>query len=298
MVILALTALVGFVAQLIDGSVGMAFGVTATSFLLVIGYGPAMSSAVVHLAEIGTSLASGTFHLRFGNVDRRVLLLVAIPGAIGAFFGATVLTSIDLSSAKPWTAALLLALGVLIIVRFSGTAALRVPRRPRAAWLLPLGLFAGFVDASGGGGWGPIMTTSLTASDSLTSRRAIGTTNTAEFLVSVAASAGFLVGLGAASIQWTAVLALLVGGILAAPIAAKIVSVAPQRILGLITGVVVVILNTRQLGISLQVRVEVLFAGVAVAALAGMIVITAGVRRHRAELRQAPTDNQVEDRGD
>jgi uncharacterized membrane protein YfcA len=297
-VILALTALVGFVAQMIDGSVGMAFGVTATSFLLIIGYGPAMASAVVHLAEIGTTLASGTFHLRFGNVDRRVLLLVAIPGAVGAFFGATVLTSIDLSAAKPWTAALLLALGVLIIVRFSRPAVPRAPRRPRAAWLLPLGLFAGFVDASGGGGWGPIMTTTLTASDSLTSRRAIGTTNTAEFLVSVAASAGFLVGLGAASIQWTAVLALLVGGILAAPIAAKIVSVAPQRILGLITGVVVVILNTRQLGVSLEVSGEALFVAIAVAVLAGSIAITAGVRRQRADLRQVPANNQVEDLSD
>jgi len=282
-VTLLLIGVVGFVAQLIDGAIGMAFGITSTTMLMIIGYGPALSSAIVHLTEIGTSIASGSFHLRYGNVDRAALVKVAVPGGIGAFAGALVLSSVDLRAAQPWTATLLLGLGVVILVRFSRPTILGPTRRARARWLMPLGLAGGFVDATGGGGWGPIVTTTLTASNALPPRKAIGTANTAEIVVALAASVGFLVGIGASSIPWDAVLALLVGGVIAAPIAAKLVSIAPQRILGLITGTVVVLLNVRQLAVALGAPTPVLVVALGAALAACAAVLVLGIQRHRRE---------------
>lgn len=297
---LVLVAVVGFVAQLIDGAIGMAFGITSTTMLLIVGYGPALASAIVHLTEIGTSIASGAFHLRFGNVDRGALLKVAVPGGIGAFVGAVVLSSVDLSAARPWTAGLLLALGIVILLRFSRITILGDTRRARARWLMPLGLAGGFVDATGGGGWGPIVTTTLTASNALSPRKAIGTANTAEIIVALAASAGFLIGLGASSIPWDAVLALLVGGIIAAPIAAKLVSIAPQRILGLLTGTVIVLLNVYQLATTLGAP-DALVLGALVVALVGCaLAVGVGVRVHLTEVRprERPSDARSDAAGE
>lgn len=281
-VILAVS-LTGFAAQLVDGSLGMAFGITSTSLLLALSFSPAIASSTVHLAEIGTTIASGSFHLRFGNVDRAALLKVGIPGALGAFVGAIVLSNIDLSTARPATSLILLVLGIVILVRFSRASILGRVRRARARWLMPLGFVGGVVDATGGGGWGPIVTTSLTASNALEPRRAIGTANTAEVLVALAASVGFLLGLGAANIPWNMVLALLIGGLLAAPLAAKLVSKAPQRVLGLLTGTLIVLLNVRQLGVSLTVGPLIFWGGLALAlALCGWAVV-AGLRYHARE---------------
>lgn len=304
MATLVLISLVGMVAQLIDGALGMAFGITSTTMLLVIGYGPAVASAVVHLTEIGTSIASGAFHVRFGNVDRSALLRVAVPGGIGAFVGAVLLSSIDLSAARPWTAGLLLVLGIVILLRFSRTTILGVTRRARARWLMPLGLAGGFVDATGGGGWGPIVTTTLTASNALSPRRAIGTANTAEIVVSLAASAGFLVGLGTSSIPWDAALALLFGGLIAAPIAAKLVSMAPQRVLGLLTGTVIVVLNVYLLTTALDAPGVIVVGGVLVATAGCAVAVVSGVRKQRSASRaesassEAPREDPLEDRRD
>lgn len=294
---LVLVAVVGFVAQLIDGAIGMAFGITSMTVLLAIGYSPAVSSAIVHLVKIGTGIASGAFHWRFGNVDRRALLKVAIPGGVGAFIGAVVLSSVDFSAASPWTASLLLALGALILVRFSRATILGVTRRARARWLMPLGFVGGFVDSTGGGGWGPIVTTTLTASNALTPRKAIGTTNTAEIVVALAASGGFLVGLGVSNIAWDAVLALLIGGLIAAPIAAKLVSIAPQRILGLITGTVVVLLNVYLLAVSLAAPDWVVLTAVVVGLGICATAFWAGLRVHITELRDAKLSPEADDGG-
>ena len=253
MVILILVSVVGFLAQVIDGSMGMAFGISSTTLLLLLGYSPAIASATVHLAEIGTSFASGLSHIRYKNVDWHALLKVGVPGALGALTGAIVLSSVDLNNAKPWTASILLVLGLVLIYRFTRPAILGVTRRARARWLGPLGLIGGLVDSTGGGGWGPIVTTSLTASNALEPRKAIGTTNTAEFLVSVSASIGFLIGLGYANIPWQEVFALLLGGLLAAPLAAWLVSKAPRRIMGVLVGAVVVLLNLFSLLLILEV---------------------------------------------
>ncbi len=216
-------ALVGFGAQLVDGALGMAYGVTSTSLLLLAGTNPATASASVHLAEVGTTLAAGASHWRFGNVDWKLVLRLGVPGAIGAFLGATVLSALSTEDAAPYMSGVLLALGVYILVRF----AVRPPRVSTARvsphgskFLSPLGLVAGFVDASGGGGWGPVATPALLTAGRTAPRTVVGSVDTSEFLVAVAASLGFLLGLGSTVLDPWTVGGLLLGGVLAAPLAA------------------------------------------------------------------------------
>lgn len=246
---LVLLALVGLGAQLVDGSLGMAYGVTSTTLLLAIGTNPAAASATVHLAEIGTTLASGASHWKFGNVDWKVVTRIGIPGAIGAFAGATFLSSLDTSVAAPVMSLILLALGIYVLVRFTvkGLRRDRLGQPLRRRFLAPLGLVAGFVDATGGGGWGPVGTPAILASGRLEPRKVIGSIDTSEFLVSVAASAGFLLALGSAGIDTAWVIALLVGGLIAAPIAAWLVRHIPPRVLGSAVGGVIVLTNSRTL---------------------------------------------------
>ncbi|HET6687002.1 MAG TPA: sulfite exporter TauE/SafE family protein, partial [Jiangellaceae bacterium] len=205
------------------------------------------ASATVHLAEIGTTLASGLSHWRFGNVDWTVVRRIAIPGAIGAFSGATFLSMLSTEVAAPIMSGILLGLGLYILVRFTLRG---MPRRSlgqpvRRRFLGPLGLLAGFVDATGGGGWGPVGTPALLASGRLEPRKVIGSIDTSEFIVAVAASAGFLVGLGSESIDFSWVAVLLLGGVVAAPIAAWLVRHVPPRILGSAVGGVIILTNTR-----------------------------------------------------
>lgn len=253
MTTLLLVSVAGFVAQMIDGAMGMAFGVISTTVLISLAYSPAAASAVVHFAKIATGAASGAAHIKYRNVDWHATIKVAIPGGIGAFVGAIVLSNINLRAAIPWTSSILLVMGLVVLYRFSRQTILGRKRRARARWLAPLGLVGGFVDSTGGGGWGPIVTTSLTASNALEPRKAIGSTNTAELVVAIASSLGFLVGLGAKDLPWDAILALVLGGTLAAPVAAWLVKNAPQRILGVFVGGLIVLLNVRQLLVSLEV---------------------------------------------
>ncbi|NKY40206.1 TSUP family transporter [Cellulomonas septica] len=246
---LLLLALAGLAAQLVDGSLGMAYGVTSSTLLLAIGTNPAAASATVHLAEIGTTLASGVSHWRFGNVDWKVVLRVGVPGAIGAFVGAQFLSRLSTEAGAPAMSLILLGLGVYLLVRFT-LFGLRTDRRHlplRKRFLAPLGLVAGFVDASGGGGWGPIGTPALLASGRLEPRKVIGSIDTSEFLVALAASVGFLVAIGSQGVNLTWALALLLGGLVAAPIAAWLVRHVPPRILGSAVGGVIVLTNTRTL---------------------------------------------------
>jgi hypothetical protein len=244
---LVLLGLVGLAAQLVDGSLGMAYGVTSTTLLLAIGTNPAAASATVHLAEIGTTLASGLSHWRFGNVDWTVVRRIAIPGAIGAFTGATVLSMLSTDVAAPIMSGILLALGLYILARFTlrGMPRRNLGKPVRRRFLGPLGLLAGFVDATGGGGWGPVGTPALLASGRLEPRKVIGSIDTSEFIVAVAASIGFLVGLGSERIDFSWVAVLLLGGVIAAPIAAWLVRYVPPRILGSAVGGVIILTNTR-----------------------------------------------------
>ncbi len=244
-----LFALAGLAAQLVDGALGMAYGVTSTTLLLAVGTTPAVASASVHLAEIGTSLASGAAHWRFGNVDWKVVTRIGVPGALGGFAGATVLSSLSTEAAAPWTATLLLALGVYILLRFTARPPAPVSAARALGWrfLAPLGVVAGFVDATGGGGWGPIATSTLISSGRLDPRKTIGSVDTSEFVVTLAASVGFLLGLGRAGISFATVGALLLGGVLAAPLAAWLVRRVPPRLLGTSVGGIVILTNARTL---------------------------------------------------
>ncbi|MEV1287575.1 sulfite exporter TauE/SafE family protein [Micromonospora sp. NPDC049679] len=245
---LLVLALVGLAAQLVDGALGMAYGVTSSTLLLLAGVAPASASASVHLAEIGTTLASGVAHWRFGNVDWRVVTRMAVPGAVGAFAGATFLSSISTEAAAPWMAGILLALGTYLLVRFSRPLRQSRSRRPlRARFLAPLGLVAGFVDATGGGGWGPVATPSLLVSGRMEPRKVIGSVDTSEVLVAGAASLGFLIGLGTQGFVLPTVAALLIGGLIAAPIAAWLVRIVPAQLLGAVVGGMIVLTNARTL---------------------------------------------------
>ncbi|MBL7259421.1 sulfite exporter TauE/SafE family protein [Paractinoplanes lichenicola] len=246
---LILLALVGLGAQLVDGSLGMAYGVTSTTLLLAIGTNPAAASATVHLAEIGTTLVSGVSHWKFGNVDWKVVLKIGVPGAIGAFAGATFLSGLDTEVAAPLMAVILLALGLYVFIRFTtmGLPKGRLGLPLRKRFLAPLGVVAGFVDATGGGGWGPVGTPAILASGRLEPRKTIGSIDTSEFLVAVAASLGFLFGLGSEDINFAWVLALLIGGVIAAPIAAWLVRHIPPRVLGSAVGGVIILTNSRTL---------------------------------------------------
>ena len=246
---LVLMALVGLGAQLVDGSLGMAYGVTSTTLLLAVGTNPAAASATVHLAEIGTTLVSGAAHWRFGNVDWRVVLRIGVPGAAGAFAGATFLSGLSTETAAPLMAVILLALGFYILARFTAfglpTDKLGKPLGKR--FLAPLGLFAGFVDSTGGGGWGPVGTPAILASGRLEPRKTIGSIDTSEFLIAVAASVGFIIGIGSEGVDYAWVGALLAGGIVAAPIAAWLVRRIPPRVLGSLVGGLIILTNSRTL---------------------------------------------------
>ncbi|OFB37032.1 permease [Mycolicibacterium sp. (ex Dasyatis americana)] len=248
---LLIFTLVGLGAQLVDGALGMAFGVTASTLLVLSGVASAQASAAVHLAEVGTTLASGLSHWRFKNIDWGIVLKLGVPGATGAFLGATVLSSLSTEDAAPLMATILLCIGVYVLLRFSlrTPPALRSGSTPHTAkFLTPLGLFGGFIDASGGGGWGPITTSTLLSRGKTAPRTVIGSVSASEFLVAVSASLGFLVGLRQDFLHNLPVVAgLAVGGVLAAPLAAWLVSKISPALLGTTVGGVIVLSNAQKL---------------------------------------------------
>ena len=278
--------LVGFLAQLVDGSLGMAYGVTTSTLLLSAGFAPAAASASVHLAELGTTLASGISHHRFGNVNWTVVRRIGVPGAIGAFAGATVLSSLSTEAARPWMAGILLALGLYVLVRFAlGIRPAVTVHTPKRRLLAPLGLVAGFIDATGGGGWGPLATPTLMTAGKMEPRTAIGSVSASEFLVALAASLGFILGLGTAGIDFLAVGALLVGGVLATPVAAWLVRRMPTAVLGAFTGGLLIITNLRTLLKTFEITggsASLAYLAVVVLWAAGIAVAVRTVRRQAA----------------
>jgi len=294
-----LLAIVGLLAQLVDGSLGMAYGVTSQSLLLTVGIAPALASASVHIAEVGTTAASGASHWRFGNVDWSKVWPLAIPGAIGAFFGAVVLSAfITAEAAEPIVAVFLFCLGIFVLARFSFRRHQRpVQVRPVSrAFLAPLGLIAGFLDAAGGGGWGPISTPTLLSSGRMEPRKIIGTVDTSEFLVAFSASIGFLLALSFAEIPWTVVGALLLGGVIAAPVAAYIVRILPARILGSTVGGLILVTNMKTfleavgVGGVLAVLIYILIVAIWITAVAFSIRVN---RKEKSGLKGDPSSSRV-----
>ena len=287
---------VGLIAQLIDGSLGMAYGVTSSTLLLAAGVAPAAASAAVHFSELGTSLVSGASHHKFGNVDWRTVSILAVPGFIGAFVGATLLSSMDAAVAKPVVAVILLSLGFYVVYRFLklGGARPTFKGRPSAFFLAPMGLVAGTLDAVGGGGWGPVGTTSLLSSGRLEPRKVVGSIDTSEFVVAVGASLGFLVGLGSQGINWGYAVALLAGGVVAAPIAAWLVRHLAARVLGVAAGGLIILTNSKTLLEAFGVPGVGVATAAAVIAVLWVTGIVWAVKQERLARAEATDERELE----
>lgn len=242
---------VGFFAQLVDGSLGMAYGITATTFMLSAGVPPAHASAATHAAEVFTTAASGGSHVMHRNVDWPLFWRLAPAGMVGGAAGAFLLASFDGDALRPFIFAYLGAMGVYVLYRAFRPAA---SGRFSLNLVPPLGLTGGFFDATGGGGWGPIVTTTLLGAGEKP-RFAIGTTNTAEFLVAATVSATFVVAFfsghwdpeGGLMQHASAVLGLIIGGVAAAPLAGYLVKIVPPRIIGFLVGTLIVSLSIYQI---------------------------------------------------
>jgi Predicted permeases len=230
---------VGLMAQMIDGALGMAYGATSSSLLLGLGVSPAMTSTSVHVAEVFTTGASGIAHFKLGNVNKKLFLHLLIPGMIGAVIGAYLLSDkIDGNIIKPFMSAYLMILGVLILRK----ALQRNKPKSKTRRLGPLAFFGGFMDAIGGGGWGPIVTSTL-LSKGRTVNYTIGSVNAAEFFISASSAGTFLLFNGIDS--WQVIIGLILGGVIASPFAAVLVKKMKRKPLMIMVGVLVIAMSIR-----------------------------------------------------
>jgi len=238
--------IVGFLAQAVDGALGMAYGVISSTTLMAFGVTPAHASAAVHAAEVFTTGASGTAHLYHRNIDWKLFVRLAPFGILGGVLGAFVLTSFDGDTAKPFVTVYLALIGVWLLVR----SFRRIPSRPLpAGFVAPVGTVGGFLDAAGGGGWGPIVTTGLLGFGG-TPRYVIGTVNASEFLIALSVSLSFLFALltghwaqagTTGDVLWP-ILGLIAGGMMAAPFAGWFIKLVPERLLLRLVGCLIVLL--------------------------------------------------------
>ncbi len=237
-----LYVLVGFLAQIIDGALGMAYGVSSNTFLLSMGVPPAIASGSVHVAETFTTAVSGVSHWRLGNVDKELFKKLILPGILGAVLGAYILTQIDGNILKPFISAYLLVMGILILVK-----ALQNNHKEQQVkdHISILGIVGGFFDAIGGGGWGPIVTTTLVARGN-NPRFTIGSVNLSEFFVTFSQSVVFIFTLSSDLLSnWPVIVGLLLGGVIAAPFAAMVTKRMPVRLLMGMVGLLIIGLSIR-----------------------------------------------------
>ncbi len=228
---------VGFFAQVVDGALGMAYGVTATTFLLATGASPAAASASVHIAEIFTTGVSGISHAKFGNVNKDLFVRLLVPGILGGITGAVLVTHIDGAAFKPYISAYLLLLGGYIVSKAFRPLRLR-KEAPRHVG--KLALFGGFVDSAGGGGWGPVVTSTLVGSGN-DPRTTIGSVNFAEFFLTLAGATVFT--LLMENNTWTIIIGLVFGGLFAAPFAAVLCKKLHAKTLLILVGVLIVMIS-------------------------------------------------------
>lgn len=231
---------IGFAAQLVDGALGMAYGITASSLLLGLGVPPAVASATVHAAECFTTGTSALSHHAFGNIDRTLFRRLLLPGMIGAAVGAYLLASLPGDALRPWIAGYLLLMGGVIVLK----AFRDFPPRRVSSHLVPLGFFGAMVDAIGGGGWGPIVASNLLARGN-EFRITVGSVNAVEFFVTLTASIMFLLTIGVS--HWSIIVALAIGGVLAAPIGAWLVGHVRPRPMLCVVGLLVMGQSARTL---------------------------------------------------
>ncbi len=237
---------VGFAAQMVDGALGMAFGVISNTLLLSLGVPPAMASAGVHTVETFTTAVSGISHAAHKNVNWKLFLRIAVPGVIGGALGAYVLSNIHASTAKPFILVYLTGIGLYLLWR-----AQHYPPHEKSPRIVePLGLVGGFLDAAGGGGWGPVVTSNLLVQGA-SPRQTIGTVNTAEFFVTTTISATFITQLGWEAFT-LATVGLLIGGVIAAPFGAMLAKRVPAKTLMLLVGVVLTLTSLYNLYLALR----------------------------------------------
>lgn len=250
----------GFIAQLVDGAIGMGYGVMSTTLLISGGFGPALASGCAHVSEVFTTGVSGASHSKLGNVRREIVLPLAISGIIGGAIGATLCVTLSVKSPAIFTilvAILLEDMGVLTLYRFwikKGEPSTRPPQakqenkdsepRLKPEWLSFLGLFSSFTDSIGGGGWGPVATPAIVL-EGVNPRKVVGSINLTEFFVTMVQGATFVFLLP--TMRWDVVVALLVGGVVAAPFAALLCKKLPMRTLGILIGMALIILSTRNI---------------------------------------------------
>ena len=244
--------LIGFFAQLIDGALGMAYGVISSSFLLSFGVTPAVASASTHIAEIFTTGVSGISHFKLGNIDKKLFKRLLIPGMLGGLVGAFTISILDSKAIKPFIAIFLLIMGIRIVYKafiFNKSEEQQDDNKieSRRGFLFPLALFGGFFDATGGGGWGPIVTSTLIANGDHP-RKTIGSVNTAEFFVTVVQVIVFVTVLKLTN--WMVILGLIIGGVIAAPLGAQLVKKIPARIIMFIVGFLICFLQLRTIYLS------------------------------------------------
>lgn len=297
---LLIFSLVGFFAQLVDGALGMAYGATSSSLLLMLGVAPSVASASIHFAEIATTGVSGLSHYRFGNVDQKMLFTLIIPGSLGAFVGAAFLSHLPGNLIKPYISAFLLLLGVYVLFRFLFRPVQPENMKGKAAdqrrYLIPLGAVAGFFDAIGGGGWGPINTPVLLSKNAATPRKVIGTVDTSEFAVTVSASLGFVIFLGWEQFNWYWVGAFVFGGVLAAPLAAWLVKIIPTYLLGVLVGGFIILTNTRTILHAAGVSNHAVLAVYAILSLlwiSAILYVFKKARKTRARSRSRSISSEV-----
>ena len=236
--------LCGFLAQMVDGTLGMAYGVSSSTFLRAMGIPSAMASFCTHTAEIFTTLASGISHFALKNIDKKLMLRLIVPGVLGGVLGAYVLTSVDDSVISPIVSAYLIVMGVVIFLKAFRKKEQK--ERKIGGFVYPLAFVGGFSDSLGGGGWGPVVTSTLVALN-CEIRKTIGSVNAAEFFVTLAESAAFFLTIGSLGDSLPAVLGLIVGGVIASPIAAWLCKKIPLRPLIAIVGLLIIGVNAWKL---------------------------------------------------
>lgn len=238
---LILFILAGFIAQIIDGTIGMAYGISLNSMLLSYGLSPAVASYYVHTSEVFTSLASGISHLKFRNVDVRLLKKLVAPGVVGSIAGAYLLVSFPAGLASIVVSLYLAAVGVAIVVRSRKKTG---ARRDIYKYVPMIALPGGFLDAVGGGGWGPIVTSTLVAHGG-NPRISIGTVNLSEFFVTISQTISFAIFLG--MVDWHIMLFITVGGLIAAPLSAYLCSRLPSKMIMVLVGLAVIVVSVRNI---------------------------------------------------
>ncbi|WP_025272819.1 sulfite exporter TauE/SafE family protein [Haloglycomyces albus] len=295
MITIFTAAVGGILAQAVNGSLGMGYGTIATTILLSAGITPVVASATVNVATAGVGYASGLSHWKMGNVHWKLTGLLAVPGMLGGFFGATALTSLSINAATPVTAIILAGLGIIIILKFARRTDRDVIVAPtRLGFAMPTGLMGGFLNALGGGGWGPVATPAMLATSGLPPAKVVGSVSVAEALTATAIVVGFWYSLAdTMTVMWPVVIGLVAGGVVISPLAAWATRRIPTRRLGLVIGFLVVVLNLHKFFQHIDIATAAVVVIYLCISAAGVYLLIAGRLKSRSSTK-VPAPRETE----